>query len=236
MQVSPIRNYCSPSIPTHDDAENRPDLLQHIPTRWQTNPAVLTALASVTMLSATNAAIAGKAKAKPARVAPVFVHGEGRGSFGCVAISPPAYFSESEAQEVINNEAKRLGIAFESIQHDRSRPIPLDGIDKQRKIAYSFVSMQEGIIPNGTTAYESSSIDKARRAAKKASYKRGTYVVFYEPMAPMKARKRISGFLDVEERIKQLEAEEKTAKVKSEQQLRLQVQDFVKWLKAQGVI
>jgi len=45
-------------------------------------------------------------------IAPVFVHGGGRGSFGCVSVAPPAFLSEDEAFEVIQEEARRYGVIF----------------------------------------------------------------------------------------------------------------------------
>ncbi len=241
MQVSPIRKYRGPSIPTHDDVEHRPGLLQHIPTRWQTNPAVLTALASVTMLSATNAAIAGsdKAKAKPARVAPVFHHGEGRGGFGCMAIAPPVCLSEDEARQVINDEVKRSGLKFVAVSRGTSQKPTnptLDAVDKKHNIAFAFISEDDGVIFTGSTAYESNALAKAKSVAKSLKSTKGTQSigVFYDPMPSRLVMN--NGEVDYNATIDRLEHSRKTGRATAEQQLRLQVQDFVKWLKAQGVI
>jgi hypothetical protein len=44
------------------------------------------------------------------RVAPIFVHGEGCGTYGCLLIHYPVFLSEDEAFKVIRDEAKRAGI------------------------------------------------------------------------------------------------------------------------------
>ena len=45
-------------------------------------------------------------------IAPLFLHGEGTGAFGCVMIAPPAFLSEEEALSVINAAAAEYGLKF----------------------------------------------------------------------------------------------------------------------------
>lgn len=52
-------------------------------------------------------------------VAPIFVHGEGRGATGCVVIAPPVFLSEEEALQVIKEELAQAGIAL-----GRGMPLP----------------------------------------------------------------------------------------------------------------
>jgi hypothetical protein len=115
MKLRPVKQYRQPDYPTQDYLREHPELLRFVPTRWQQNRVVLTALAATACLifsSKTFAASeAGSAKAK-SMVAPIFVHGEGRGGFGCVSVSPPIYFSEAEAFQVIQDEAAKAGIQF----------------------------------------------------------------------------------------------------------------------------
>ncbi len=238
MRVTPEKRNRNTGYPTHEQVDNRPDLLQHIPARWQTNPAVLTALASVTMLSATNLAIEGgeKAKAKPVRVAPVFQHGEGRGAFGCEVINPPVFLSEDEARQVINDEAKHLGLSFKSPKSDPEAYGPnktIDGKDVKRALAYVYVSEGEGTVPSpGYIVSSVRDIDTLKRAKTlvkemKPARSLKAVGVFYDPMPsePVTDQWNAMSGWDTSERAA-------TAK----QQLRLQVRDFVKWLKAQGVI
>ena len=46
-------------------------------------------------------------------VAPVFIHGEGTGAYGCIAVTAPFFLSEAEAWEIIKSEAESYkGITF----------------------------------------------------------------------------------------------------------------------------
>lgn len=54
----------------------------------------------------------GEPAAPTINVAPLFLHGEGTGAFGCVMIAPPAFLSEEEALSVINAAAAEYGLNF----------------------------------------------------------------------------------------------------------------------------
>jgi hypothetical protein len=193
MELSPVARYTPPSYPTHDVLAAHPELLQALPLRWRTNPAVLTALSAVCLLLG-HAARAEEATVEevltftpatetvtqvvPIRpqvttirltlgdqrpVAPLFAHGEGRGSFGCIAVNPPVVLSEAEALQIVREEAKRFGITFperheipgvlppvrrfttqaEVAPAPVKRPLKLDGWNAQRKIGFTFVSEDE---------------------------------------------------------------------------------------------
>ncbi|HBO43451.1 MAG TPA: hypothetical protein DD670_05880, partial [Planctomycetaceae bacterium] len=45
-------------------------------------------------------------------VAPVFEHGEGSGSTGCIVMTPPVFLSEEEAMQIIKDELAKHGIAL----------------------------------------------------------------------------------------------------------------------------
>jgi hypothetical protein len=45
-------------------------------------------------------------------VIPLFEHGHGHGSFGCMSEAPPSYLSEEEAVELIREYAKEEGVEF----------------------------------------------------------------------------------------------------------------------------
>ena len=45
-------------------------------------------------------------------VAPVFAHGEGRGSMGCIVMSPPVFLSEDEAMKIILDKLRAEGYNF----------------------------------------------------------------------------------------------------------------------------
>lgn len=285
MQIQPVRKYKTPSYDTKEILERHPELLKLVPERWQNNPAVLSALAALCMLMVGSRAVAAteqnadKKKTAPASaVAPIFVHGEGRGAFGCVAVNPPEFLSEEEARQVIIEEAKKAGIDFKANgtklpkvevpitdsnlpprEPDPNAPqepktkeqsLELDGTEKKRTIAFEFVSdadfeawqkkhefitMVQVKDIQGTAKLLRESIEKAGP--------KGAYGVFYDPgigWNNLKTRnpdlykeiyKDWSG--DWQVRVKQMQD---GVKELAKEDLREQVKDFVKWLKAQGVI
>jgi len=51
MKVTPLKTHSAPRFPTRWAADAHPGLLRLVPKRWQSNPAVLTALASLCMIA-----------------------------------------------------------------------------------------------------------------------------------------------------------------------------------------
>ena len=170
MQVAPVRSKRQPRYPTQEILALHPELLALVPERWRMNPLVLRVLAGVVSLSfAAEAANTQGQKTGASHVAPLFVHGDGRGAFGCVAINPPVFLSEEEAKQVIREEAQKAGLSFEPggyelknvkvpVTHrfwcgeeekDSTRPksqemdLKLTGFDKNHKVAFEYVSTDE---------------------------------------------------------------------------------------------
>lgn len=125
--VRPLLSYAAPVYPTWEAVEADPSLLvRALPSGWRCRDDVLAALtAAVFGLGAVAASAEGAEPgqraggqeprgtgAEPGLVAVVFPHGEGRGSFGCVMVTPPAFLSEEEARQVIREEMESLGILF----------------------------------------------------------------------------------------------------------------------------
>src|ERR1035438_3198523 len=106
MQVTPVRSRRAPQYPSQQYLAEHLELLSIVPERWKSNPLVLRVLASVVSLTfAAEAAHAQTPAPAASHVAPLFIHGEGRGAFGCVATNPPIFLSEDEAKQVIREEA-----------------------------------------------------------------------------------------------------------------------------------
>ena len=61
-------------------------------------------------------------------VAPVFIHGEGRGALGCVVVSPPVFLSEAEALEVLAH----VGLRQVLRQHDAVVDVDAVGVEGDR--------------------------------------------------------------------------------------------------------
>ena len=212
MEVKKLKQYTSPALPTRDTVDQRPELLKLVPKRWQTNPAVLTALAAGCILPSISQA---------ADRAPLM----GR-------IAPPRMvLPEEEARKIILEEARKSGLTFSLDQRaisilapakpgrkgeDRVQKVrmKLDGTDRKRNISFEYVAKAD--IDEWQAKYPGWSVtgcqpgaDSVRKLLVKAD-KKQRFGVFYDPQSYSEERNR--------------------------DELRKQVQDFIKWLKAEGVI
>lgn len=139
MKNSPVRKYKTPDYPSREEFLSKSGSLQeYIPDNWKNKKVLTTALAvflfggndygsNVNSRDNITTAIEqnqnGDAlKNHPAKsisdektpaIAPIFIHGDGRGSSGCVVINPPVFLSEVDARQIIESELLKEGIVFE---------------------------------------------------------------------------------------------------------------------------
>ena len=171
MRVAPVKKYAPPEYPTLIDAGIAPAILRKLPTRWQKNAAVVAAAGLLGAIALSSCGISGKPKAagdSPGgesylNVAPIFVHGEGTGSIGCVMIVPPVFMSEQEAFAIIKSEASSAGLEFSAkapgyaaTQNEAAeqlgngeyryrlggKSVGLDLYDAEKKAALAYIPMQ----------------------------------------------------------------------------------------------
>lgn len=186
---------------------------------------------------------------------PVFEHGNGRGSYGCVSVAPPVFLSEEEAIQVIREEAQAQGVYFDS-QKTISGTFPgtdlsgsaddpgtwegdleLDGYDANLNIGVEFISTndisdwhQDHGVMSSVSSYE------ALKTAQELSEATENVAVFYDPMS---ADSREFDFDwddpdgDYDAYSAAYTAQQKEIVIED---LRTQVRDFLEWLKGQGVI
>ncbi len=203
--------------------------------------------------------LAGKA----AIVAPVFEHGEGRGATGCVVVNPPVFLSEEEALQVITEELARAGLSsFEQevtlegvlipprrLQFktdwvggshkaetvaipERAKPLKVDLNDPTHRIAVEFIAHADYLDLGGASSMSTvqgyDMKDAASWVGKHVREQgRGLYAaVLYDPVARLAVDRQPGDWR------KQMEEK----KAESKRLLRLQVKDFVDWLKGQGAI
>ncbi len=221
-----------------------------VPKRWRNNPFVLKVLGGVVCLI-----LASQNQAGGPQVAPLFLHGEGRGTFGCVAVNPPVFLTEDEARQVIAEEVQKVGLEFApDALTIRETAVPitypfwcgrrskggttlqpglqegdlvLDGFDKNRYVAYEFVSREdyfewqtkEPACWSSVSSLNSKFAASTIRTGLESKTDKPWVGVFYEPLARATRRE------DYE-----------TARQTDREDLRKQVRDFIQWLKAQGVI
>ena len=188
-------------------------------------------------------------------VAPMFIHGEGIGVFGCVVIMPPVFINEADAKQIILNEFKKANLNFENKYSDNipvsrklekyeysnsdwkkidtleTSDLSLDGYCKELNFAFEFVSSEdyekfansdEGL---SSVAHENyiNAAENIRKALKKNN--KVNSVIFYEPLPRINRNENLN-----------YDEYEKIGRQKSEEQLKLQVADFINWLKKEKFI
>jgi hypothetical protein len=282
MKVAPVRSYARPGYPIRPEVDADPEMLRLLPKRWQGNAAVVAALTACLAMTCSSKSAA---KAAQPRVAPIFEHGDGQGTFGCIAANPPVFLSEDEARKVITDEAKRAGITFapdsktvegvqlptlerravnagtrtdasgnrlhsfetKPVKVTKPRPIVLDGFDRKHNIAFEYVSSQDfndwrmSERLSTLRSYDlRDAADKLRNAIVQTE-SAGTYGVFYDPLVRSdRCAKPAGGRAEFKVPATDWQAGRTNSRAVeldlAREELRAQVKDFIKWLKAQGVI
>jgi len=198
-------------------------------------------------------------------VAPIFDHGKGTGVTGCVVMAPPVFLSEEEAIQMIRDEMAKAGVNltrsevvmedvriaprrgsyikkgddYEEVTVDDgpAAPVTMDLEDPAKRIVVEFVSDDDyfrlGGVRSASTVqpYDFKGIASNLSGELKAHTRDKTCIVFYEPAST--ARPEPSEYGDGEKAWKK--AAQK-AKAESKEQLRLQVQDALHWLRQRGAI
>lgn len=148
MKIRPVQTYPAPGYPTREQARQDPDLLKNVPARWEKAPG-FAALLGLLALTSSGAEAAEDGAPPPAAaldpegggergtaadvqragaiVAPILdeaLERDGRGAFGCVAISPPSFLSEDEALELIRTELEAAGLRLrdDAVLEDMTAP------------------------------------------------------------------------------------------------------------------
>lgn len=254
MRIQSVDSYRSPKIPTRDYINDHPEILNHIPYRWLSDTMVLTALAGTVMLISTTTGHTVSRKPVRAKMTPISNKTDIGSTVTMGDVISPVFLSEADARVVIRREAAKSGILFDI--SDKSKPtvkvpigtnkqgkhesaiINLDGVDKKRKIYFEVVS------PNDVNWFHAMKISspsytgdirndasELRNKLRKA-YPRGLYGVFYNP--PIYPSEYMN--ITVKRSATELANSQKLANTRVKRLLRAQVKDFIKWLKAEGVI
>lgn len=269
MQIRPVTSPAAPRYPTEARFATHPELfLRYIPSRWRHNKVVGPALTAFVMAGlggcksepsdrakrpeviSDEVAGAPKRTARAAvKVAPIFAHGEGSGSTGCMAFSPPVFLSEEEAMHLIGTELAKEGIFIERIgapevefdvqktTHRDQNPdedsiyfekatIRMDGIVRDRKFVIEYVSHGD------ICAFHSSEVGcmdsfhpkRGAELLQKALTDSGQYnaAVFYEPLPSISYDQLGAKGIDPDAIAREL--------------LLAQVHDFLEWVKREKVL
>lgn len=270
MDVKPVKRYRVPAYPTRLEVLADPDILaNNVPHNWHQNAVTAAALG---VFLAANACAHTDPGSKPSHpkaavVAPIFEHGSGRGSTGCIAIAPPVFLSEEEALQVITEELTGAGLEvtatdvvwdkvkitqreehYRQVGNDwkqdvsdipgRGEPLSADITDDKHRVAVEYVSMSDYFRLGGPASnfsvqgydFKAVATGVAKVVAKKGP---GVYFgAFYDPVVDVD-RSQFESEKDRRKREEQVQAQ---GEIEAKRLLRLQVKDFVDWLKGQGVI
>lgn len=272
LTVEPVLSYPVPRYPTIDSVARTPArLLDFIPEAWKSNASALSALAAFVLAAgraqaekptqtpvpaedtaATAQREVPKASAPAPSIAPVFIHGEGRGATGCVVISPPEFLSEAEALEVIWEELEREDLGFESrpvavpvraetpTAHSAASRSARAKASPRRPLFFDAYSprLECGVLVVGSWNYDELDPSSGERVSSVASYdtlgvaqdvterlgreSMANAGVFYDPLVKMRMRLQ-------SHRRESGDAQDKPAN--AQDLLRAQVREFVDWAK-----
>lgn len=270
MDVKPVKRYRVPAYPTRLEVLADPDILaNNVPHNWHQNAVTAAALGAFLAANACAQADPGAKSLLPkaAVVAPIFEHGSGRGSTGCVAVAPPVFLSEEEALQVITEELTGAGLEVTATnvvlkrvkisQHiekldefgndgkwllndipELAEPLSIDITDDKHRVAVEYVSESDYFRLGGPRSFSTSQrydFCEVATGVAKAVEKKGPAVyfgAFYDPLVQADR----SQFRDEKDCRKRWEQEQAQGEAEAKRLLRLQVKDFVDWLKGQGVI
>lgn len=273
MEIKPVKEGKKPKYPTLEFFAKNPRLLSgNVPERWIGNKLVATSLATFVLLGNpksvrmdTSPGIAFfdrtsdedehqtfENKKSVVKVAPIFVHGDGSGSTGCIVMSPPVFISESEAKKIIFDALSAEGIqmstencpviqvnhsVFEFNFSDGSSKesvervaLRMDGYNEELNLAIQFVSADdhEKLKPDlgfysSVQSYDTrETAELIRKELQDSSTVNSG--IFYDPMPSIELMEE-----DYEKN--KLESQRE-----AEELLLAQVKDFIKWMRRKNIV
>ena len=258
MKVKPVIYSMKPKYPDKYSVDIRHEVINNKPLRWMNKPLTLSALsASILFSSCLNNLGTTESTVNNITNIPIFSHGEGTGSIGCVSILAPMFLTEEEAYTVISQELKIAGVTISKNDKPSSGVnVPLtktyynpgeedDNFKTTLKdftydasanvesnnINIEFVSVEdykEWQDPNQKIWSSVEALD-IKDAAESLANENKMVAAFYDPFTYYK----VSDFEVKEIKTYDDSVEAHDASVEF---LRAQVKDFIEWLKAEGVI
>jgi len=261
MKTKAIKQYKTPRYPDQYQPDLARLLAENRPLHWKAGTTVAGVAFSAAILLSMGAcdrikppAVTIGETAPPPSAAPLFAQGDGIGVYGCDAVAAPVFLSEADAFAILSDEFKKQGLTVEkSSTRLENFPLPetrhLSTDDKRSEKPFStqkgtleidfqvagkpiemeFVSTEDYDAWAKGNAYSSVEKNDFKRAAqtlvngfgKQESHQ--TRAVFYEPAetAPLDS---------------DYQSDQAKSRRLTEDALRRQVQDFLRWLAANGII
>ena len=176
QQVRKVRRQRRPGYPTRPEVVRDPELLRrHVPSTWRKSAQVTAAL-SIMLAAGCQHGDPLKGGASK-RVAPIFAHGNGRGTLGCVMVTPPTFLSEQDAVQLIAEELGKAGLSMSQTdvtlekvlvprikwaKHDpkdkepktiqETHPLVMDLVNAENTVAVEYVGMEDYLQLGGEPA------------------------------------------------------------------------------------
>lgn len=266
MEIRPVGGKQAPNYPRREDFS--PETLKAQPSqRWAANKAALIAMGTLATVSLAgcvsfggaplaapmetpviNAVLPGGVLALTIPIAPLFIHGNGMGAYGCQMVAPPVFLSEDEALSLVNDVAKDYGLEFSAqvsvdftdvlepsvniMQPENALPsdtyITLcpDFMDASHGVAIEFVSVEDVKAWHRDTGVGCSveQYDTIGAAAQLSDALDDAYSDTISTAGVLYDPCELS------------EKSESASREISVDQLKKQAKDFFEWLKSQGVI
>lgn len=189
------------------------------------------------------------------KIARIFSHGDGSGAIGCMVMSPPVFISEDEARKIIFTALKSENIDFSTTDtpvlkftappianscygHEDHKSkkkahveLKIDGYNKQYNLAIEYVSQADfkkfeafdGCVSTVQVVHTKKAAELIRDEL--ILQGKSNAVVFYDPLPEF----NFDPSQDYHD-------SEKNAHSKARQLLKLQVRDFIEWIKKEGII
>lgn len=272
MEIKPVKGIEKPKYPQKDEVDID-EVKKSIPKRWASSPAAKIALGTLAIVSLAGCVsdppmgtpappiptteetvspeetyyqTAGVPMAPAVNVAPLFIHGEGRGAFGGDMVGTSAFISEDEALGIINEAASEYGLKFSSGASPEFAgvPQPVTNIldpennepsNKVMAFKADFADSGRGIV------IEFVSKEDVEKWSKEAGP--STYMQYYTRDAAEQLSEGLEqadvsgGYYTAAVLYDPCEVSESPDKNPlSEEQLKTQAKDFFEWLKTRGVI
>jgi len=264
MQIEKVRTYPVPQYPTAVQFHNRERVTHYLPRRWRCHRLVGQVLVFTALSGLCSCSLAdpgGERETVPAETreapeadlsVPLFVHGAGRGSYGCVSVVPPVYLSEDEAAQVIRETALEYGVDFSGTGTVQSEELPytnlytadpagtysgtltLDGYDTDRQLGFEYVSAKDVTEwQKDLGVYSTVSTMDMQGTARRLTEAVQNTAVFYDPGVDFAQIPDWGAEEDWDRAVEEYCAAQKERMTAD---LRAQVVDFMEWLRGQGIL
>lgn len=283
MEIKSVKQIKVPNYPLKEEVSYI-DLKEVVPKKWVKNTVITIAMGVLVVstlalnktqstavvpdpeITGTQGTIidgsaVGEPKSNTLMVAPLFLHGEGRGAFGCVMIAPPVFLSEQEALEIVNEVAKEYGLNFTDDDvpslHNVIEPsvnlysrrksdskeiidLRVDFVDKDKGIVIEFVACEDvkkWKNKNEESEFLAGSYNTKDAAAQLQEGMLYAYDDSFEVYTTGVLYDPCSFvFKDGNHAYKDQDKIQEVSREKSVSELKMQAKDFFEWLKAQGII